>query len=100
VKESRPALEIVWSHKARARLNDIRRDVAADKPAAAEKLALRIVSVVSLLRTHPHMGRAGARPGLRELVIGGAPYIVICKAGRKQVNILTIWHGAQESRSE
>ena len=45
------------------------------------------------------MGRAGAQSPLRELVIGGTPYIVIYKVGRKRVTILTIWHGAQESRS-
>ena len=98
-EESRPALEVVWSRSALARLKEIRRYVAADKPEAAARLALRIVSVVAGLRVHPHMGRAGSQPGLRELVIGGTPYIVIYKVGRKYVTILNVWHGAQESRS-
>ncbi len=64
-------VEIVWSMLARARLREIRAYVALDKPDAAVRLATRIVAVVEALRTHPHLGRAGAEPGIRELVIGG-----------------------------
>ena len=89
-------LEIVWSRKALARLVEIRRLVALDKPEAAARLAARIMSVVAALRTHPNLGRAGVKPGTRELVIGGTPYIVIYRSGRKRVTILTVWHGAQK----
>jgi toxin ParE1/3/4 len=88
-------LEIVWSPLARARLQEIRAYVALDKPDAAEKLATRIVAVVENLRNHPHMGRAGAEEGIRELVIGGTPYIVLYRVRGRQVIISTIWHGAQ-----
>ncbi|MFZ0705104.1 MAG: type II toxin-antitoxin system RelE/ParE family toxin [Candidatus Korobacteraceae bacterium] len=98
-EESWPALEIIWSRKALARLRETQQYIATDKPGAATRLALRIVSVVAALRVHPHVGRAGSQPPLRELIIGGTPYIVIYKVGRKRLTILTIWHGAQESRS-
>ena len=88
-------VEIVWSPLARARLREIRAYVARDKPDAAERLATRIVAVMEALRSHPHLGRAGAEPGTRELVIGGTPYIVLYRVGPKQVTIHTIWHGAQ-----
>lgn len=97
--ESRPALEIVWSRKARAQLREIQHYIANDKPDAAARLAFRLVTVVAALRLHPHIGRAGSQPPLRELVIGGTPCIVIYKVGRKRVTILTLWRGAQESRS-
>ena len=97
--EQRPPMEIAWSRNALARLREIRQFVAADKPVAAERLVLRILSLVAALRTHAHLGRAGAEPGTRELVIGGTPYIAIYKAGRKRVTILTIWHGAQQRRT-
>ena len=89
-------LEVVWSRKALARLNEIRQYVAADKPEAAARLAARIVSVVTALRGHPNLGRPGSEPGTRELVIGGTPYIVIYRRGRKRVTVLTVWHGAQK----
>ncbi len=89
-------LEIVWSPLARARLQEIRAYVAKDKPDAAERLATRIVAVVEALRNHPHLGRAGADPGIRELVIGGTPYIVLYRVQGKRVTISTVWHGSQQ----
>ena len=88
-------LEIVWSPLARARLREIRAYVARDQPQAAERLAIRIVAVVEALRDHPYMGRVGAEPGIRELVIGGTPYIVLYRVRGQRVVISTIWHAAQ-----
>jgi toxin ParE1/3/4 len=88
-------LEIVWSPQAQLRLQEIRAYVAKDKPEAAERLATRIVAVVEVLRDHPRLGRAGAEPGVRELVIGGTPYLVLYRLQRDRVTINTIWHGAQ-----
>lgn len=56
---------------------------------------MRIVAVVEALANHPYLGRAGAEPGVRELVIGGTPYIVLYRVRGPQVTISTIWHGAQ-----
>lgn len=89
-------LEVIWSRKALARLNEIRQYVAIDKPEAAARLAARIVSVATVLSSHPNLGRPGAESGTRELVIGGTPYIVIYRRGRKRVTILMVWHGAQK----
>jgi toxin ParE1/3/4 len=86
---------IVWSPLARARLEEIRALVALDKPEAAERLATRIVAVVEALRAHPYLGRAGAEPGVRELVIGGTPYLVLYRVRGQRVTIQTIWHGAR-----
>jgi toxin ParE1/3/4 len=88
-------LEIVWSALARTRLREIRAYVARDKPEAAERLAMRIVALVEALRSHPHLGRIGAEPGIRELVIGNTPYIVLYRVQGRRVTISTIWHGAQ-----
>lgn len=89
-------VEVVWSPLARARLMEIRAFVALDKPEAAERLAMRIVAVVEALRNHPHLGRAGAEPGIRELVIGGTPYVLFYRVRGQRVIISTIWHGAQQ----
>jgi plasmid stabilization system protein ParE len=68
---------------------------AMDKPDAADRLATRIVAVVENLRNHPHLGRTGAQPGIRELVIGGSPYTVLYRVRGTRVIIGTIWHAAQ-----
>ena len=92
-------LKIVWTPRARARLRQIRAFVAdfraEDKPDAAERLTTRMVAVIEALREHPHLGRAGAEPGSRELVIGGTPYIVSYWLEGDRVTISTIQHGAQ-----
>jgi toxin ParE1/3/4 len=91
-------VDLVWSPLARARLRDIQTFIAKDKPEAAARLATRIVAVVETLRQHPHLGRAGAEPGIRELVIGGTPYVVLYRVQGTRVTITTIWHGAQRSK--
>jgi addiction module RelE/StbE family toxin len=88
-------VEIVWSPLARARLAEIRAYVALDKPGAAERLATRIVALVEALRNHPHLGRIGAGPGIRELIIGGTPYSILYRVRGKRIIISTIWHSAQ-----
>ena len=88
-------VEIVWSALARTRLQEIRAYVARDKPEAAERLAMRIVAMVETLRNHPHLGRVGAEAGIRELVIGSTPYIVLYRVRGQRVIVSTIWHGAQ-----
>jgi toxin ParE1/3/4 len=88
-------VDIVWSALARTRLRQIRAYVAHDKPEAAERLAMRIVAIVETLRNHPHLGRVGAEPGIRELVISTTPYIVLYRVQGARVVISTIWHGAQ-----
>jgi toxin ParE1/3/4 len=94
-------VEIVWSPLARrARLEEIRAFVALDKPEAAARLATRLVVVVEALKTHPYLGRAGAEPGVRELVIGGTPYVVLYRVRGQRVTISTIWHGAQRKNHE
>jgi addiction module RelE/StbE family toxin len=91
-------VEIIWSPLALARLQEIRAYVALDKPDAAERLATRIVAVVEALRNHPRLGRAGTEPGIRELIIGGTPYIVLYRVRDRHVIISTIWHGAQRKK--
>jgi len=88
-------VDIVWSPLALARLREIRTYVAQDKPEAAARLATRIVSVAEALREHPYLGRVGAEPGIRELVIGGRPYIVLYRLQSGRAIVSTTWHGKQ-----
>jgi len=88
-------VEIVWSPLALARLQEIRAYVTMDKPLAAERLATRIIAIVEALRSEPHLGRAGAEPEVRELIVGGTPYIILYRVRRNRVTISTIWHASQ-----
>lgn len=88
-------LEIVWSRLARRRLEEIHDHIAKDKPDAAQRFTTRLVATVEVLKDYPLLGRTGSEPGIRELVIGGTPYIVLYRTSAKRVVISTIWHGAQ-----
>jgi toxin ParE1/3/4 len=92
---ARSSIEIVWSPAALARWQEIRPFVALDKPKTAQRLATRIVAVVESLRQHPYLGRASADSSIRELVIGGTPYVVLYRVNAYRVTVLTVWHGAQ-----
>ena len=88
-------VEIVWSALARTRLRQIWAYVARDKPEAAERLAMRMVAMVEALRNHPRLGRVGTEPGIRELVIGSTPYIVLYRVQDQRITVSTIWHAAK-----
>lgn len=92
------SLEILWSLRAQTRLTEIRSFTARDKPEAAERLAVRITAVVATLSDHPYLGRSGTEPGVRELVIGGTPYVVQYRVRGQKIKIVTIWHGAQKHK--
>jgi len=88
-------VELVWSPRSLARLREIRDYVAKDKPDAAARLATRIVSLVEALKENPYLGRVGSEPGVRELIVGGTPYLIFYRVRSNRVTITTIWHGAQ-----
>jgi len=94
-KDSAP-LEIIWSPLAVARLREIRAYIALDNPRAAERLGTRIVALVEALRIHPGLGRASGERGLRELVVGGTPYVIFYRLRRHKIFIVTVYHSAQQ----
>jgi toxin ParE1/3/4 len=92
-------LEVIWSVRARKRLEEIRAYIANAKPEAAQRLSARIVVLVEVLKDFPLLGRMGAEPGVRKLIVGGTPYIIFYRVLGKRVTIITICHGAQLKRS-
>jgi len=50
------------------------------------------------LKTSPNQGRPGHRSGTRELAITPLPYVVVYAVKAEAVEILHIYHGAQDWR--
>ena len=67
-----------------------------DSSATARRLALSIYGSVSTLAEFPERGRPGRKPGTRELIFAGLPYLAIYRLRRDTVEILRILHGAQD----
>lgn len=65
-------------------------------PIAARMLARRIVEAARRLREYPQIGRLGLRAGTREWVVPRTPYVLVYRATARAVEILHVWHAAQD----
>jgi len=89
-------MKVLWSPEAIQDLTALQSYIAQDNPAAAQRVALRIIETVEhLLPDNPHMGRPGRVPGTRELVIPRTPYIVPYRVHRHALEILRVYHAAR-----
>jgi toxin ParE1/3/4 len=70
--------------------------IQEDNPSAAQNVAQAVIDRIEKLITFPGMGRPGELRGTRELV--SEPYIVVYRYTDEIVEILHIWHGAQDWR--
>ena len=59
-------------------------------------MAARIMAAVAVLGENPRVGRPGRWTGTRELVITGTPYIAPYRVRAGAIEILRVFHGAQE----
>jgi toxin ParE1/3/4 len=86
----------VWSPEAISDFVALRARIEQSNPAAAQRIALRILHHVdTLLPDNPEMGRPGRVPGTRELVIPRTPYIVPYRLEGDIIQILRVYHGAR-----
>jgi len=87
---------VVWSPEALTDVARIAAYIAADNPAAAARVARELLVAGDSLATFPCRGRRGSSPGYRELVIV-RPYILVYRLlAEDTVDILRIWHAAQD----
>jgi plasmid stabilization system protein ParE len=73
----------------------IRDYIGRENPAAANRIAVQIVAACDRLEYLPERGRPGIVEGTRELVALW-PYVIVYRITPVAVEILDIWHGAQE----
>ena len=88
-------MKLRWTEPALRHLHEAYDYVQLDKPDAAARLIDRIEAAVERLRIFPQMGRASARPNTRELAVSGTPFIIIYRVMNNVLEILAIFHGAQ-----
>jgi toxin ParE1/3/4 len=68
-----------------------------DNTGAARKAAETVIERIEQLATFPDLGRPGEVAGTRELV--SSPFVIVYRSTEEIVEILHIWHGAQDWRS-
>ncbi len=67
-------------------------------PHFAEPTLRTIYLRIRLLKNSPDRGRPGHRSGTRELALTPLPYVVVNAVKAEAVEILHIYHGAQDWR--
>jgi toxin ParE1/3/4 len=85
---------IIWSDEAIDNFDAIVSYIHAVNPAAAARIAERLLAVADSLAEFPNRGRTGPA-GTREMTIV-PPYIVRYKVDEERISILQIWHGARK----
>ena len=88
--------QIRWTTEASDQLEATVKHIQQDNPAAARNVAQAVIDRVEQLAAFPGLGRPGEVKGTRELV--SSPYVVVYRSTEEIVEILHIWHGAQDWR--
>lgn len=76
-------------------LKSVEAYIRQENPPAAVRTVLRILEAVEGLLEFPNIGRPGRVPGIRELVIGGTPYIAAYRVRENAIWILRVIHTAR-----
>ncbi len=56
----------------------------------------KVYAAVQSLKEWPHRGRVGREEGTRELLFPPLPYVVVYRVKQDSIEILRIYHGAQD----
>ena len=95
-------MRVRWTQAALGDFQTISRRVEQERNLAfSNRVCRAIYDQIQVLRRHPLSGRPGSKPGTRELILAKLPYIVAYRYLESDaVEILRIWHGAQDWRAE
>ncbi len=88
-------MRLIWSPEALQDLRELRAYIANENPAAAKKVAERIIFLVKQLPENPEIGRPGRVPDTRELVVSRTPFVVPYRVAADRIDILRVCHSAR-----
>ena len=89
-------MEVRWTTEAAQDLQRITRRIRKDNLVAARRVAKTIFDGGNALAELSNRGREGRITGTRELVFAGWPYILVYEVKTNAVEILRIYHAAQD----
>jgi toxin ParE1/3/4 len=88
-------MKIRWTTPAAGDLESIFNYLQENHPSQARPTVVEIRSSVRSLKQFPYRGRKGSEEGTRELPHARLPYILTYRVKNEVIEILHIWHGAQ-----
>ena len=89
-------MRLRWTTPATQDPYNIIRHIQRGNPNAAAKVAETLYVGCGKLLDFPRQGRRGRIAGTRELVFPGLPYIVVYRIQDQNLEIVRIYHGAQD----
>lgn len=91
-------MRIRWTVPAAEDLVSVKNYLQQHYPQFAESTVRTIYGRVQSLKTSPNRGRPGHRAGTSELPLAPLPYVVVYWVRADAIEILHIYHGAQDWR--
>jgi toxin ParE1/3/4 len=91
-------MRIRWTVPAANDLESIQNYLQQHYPDFAESTVRTIYQRIQSLKASPSRGRLGHRGGTREIALTPLPYVVVYAVKAQAVEILHIYHGAQDWR--
>ncbi|MCB9554171.1 MAG: type II toxin-antitoxin system RelE/ParE family toxin [bacterium] len=89
-------MKLRWSREAIDALRAARAWIAAEDPAAAKRVATRLLAGADRLSAFPRLGRAGRVASTRELVVADTPFILIYRIEADTITIVAVLHHARD----
>ena len=89
--------QVAWTAEAQLWLRDIHDYIAAENPAAAQRVALAIYESVRVLHEHPRLGQRYLYVTDREVrILHHSHYRIayLIREDTRDINILGVFHGA------
>jgi toxin ParE1/3/4 len=87
--------QIKWLKTALRNFEDEIDFIAAHDPSAARIVSRRIIEAVTLLSSHPSIGRPGRIAGTRELVVPHTRYLIPYRVKHGIIEILRVFHATR-----
>ena len=88
-------MRVIITPAARADLVAIRSYLSQQSPGAAQRIGRRLLGACRSLNAFPSRGSPGRVSGTREIMTI-RPYVIVYRERAGEVQILRIWHGAQD----
>lgn len=89
-------MKVVFRKSALFDIENIHRFIARDNPHAAKQVAARIRDATRRLEQFPLSGRRGAVEGTHELIVSRLPYIVVYEIMSETVEVMAVFHAAED----
>lgn len=91
-------MRIRWTPAAAADLQRINDYLKDHYPHYQNATIGKVYAAIQSLKDWPHLGRVGREEGTRELLFAPLPYVAVYRVREQSIEILRIYHGAQERR--